>query len=253
MKKFLKRIFIAILVIFIGLLVWIGIKQHNNNKHKKDDHSVTYRWSTSEIANKIPKLEKKHGKIEYDREDLFGVVIYDQKKKDYNSYVEKCYDAGFVNEIDDFNSESSLEHFAYNSENYRVQVTFYKEDSIEDGNSLVIEIQKMKDKSQETNSSSEQNNAQQSTNDSNEVSADFKATMDQYEKFFDSYVDFMKSYDANNSTATQLKKYTEFMNEYSKTMDALNKIDQNSLSAGDKAYYVEVMGRITQKLAEVGQ
>lgn len=239
--------------IFIGLLCCLMLAGcGGGSKDEEKDHSTTYRWSTSEIANKIPKLEKKHGKIEYDRDDLFGVVIYDQKKKEYNSYVEKCYDAGFVNEIKDFNDDSSLEHFAYNSENYRVQIIFYKEDGTEDENSLVIQIQKMEDKSNE-NSSTEQNNTEQSTNDSTEVSTDFKATMDQYEKFFDSYVDFMKSYDANNSSATQLAKYTDFMNEYSKTMDALNKIDQNSLSAGDKAYYIEVTGRITQKLLEVNQ
>ena len=252
MKKFLKRLFLGIVIIVILIVVAAEVFS-DVGKEKKKDHSTTYRWSTTEVASKAPKLEKKHGEIVYDNDSSFKVVIYDQKKKTYNSYVQKCYDAGFTNDVSDNNDEASLEHYASTEDGYRINVEFYKEDGYEDKNSLVIDITKIYKENSTEQNDSEQNNTQQSTNNSNVVSADFKATMDQYEKFFDSYVDFMKSYDANNSTATQLKKYTEFMNEYSKTMDALNKIDQNSLSAGDKAYYVEVMGRITQKLAEVGQ
>lgn len=87
------------------------------------------------------------------------------------------------------------------------------------------------------------------TTESSTVSPDFKKTMDEYEAFFDSYVDFMKSYDMNDPT--MMTKYADFMSEYATTMSDLEKIDEESLSTADYAYYAEVMARINSKLLTV--
>ena len=75
--------------------------------------------------------------------------------------------------------------------------------------------------------------------------------MDSYEKFFDQYVEFMKKYKDSGNSISMLADYTKMMQQDTDTMTKLNAIDQNSLSAADEAYYLEVMGRITQKLASV--
>ena len=56
---------------------------------------------------------------------------------------------------------------------------------------------------------------------------------------------------APENSISMLADYTKMMQQYTDTMTKLNAIDQNSLSAADEAYYLEVMGRITQKLASV--
>lgn len=78
---------------------------------------------------------------------------------------------------------------------------------------------------------------------------EFKKTMDGYEAFFDSYIEFMESFDSSNSTLTQLAKYTEMMTQYSEAMEALDQIDDSTLSEVDEQYQIEVMLRINQKLA----
>ncbi len=239
--------------IFIGLLCCLMLSGCGGNKseekEEEKDHSTTYRWSTSEVASKAPKLEKKHGRIENDNADLFKVAVYDQNKKVYNDYVQKCYDAGFTNEVSDYDNKEHLEHYANTSDGYRIDVEFYKKDGSEDKNTLMIRVLKLKN--DDATNASNQNNTQQSTNNSSEVSPDFKANMDQYEKFFDSYVDFMKAFSKDDATAEQLLEYNKFMSEYPKTQEAINNIDTNNLSDADKAYYVEVTERISKKLLEL--
>ena len=43
------------------------------------------------------------------------------------------------------------------------------------------------------------------------------------------------------------------MAQYAKTTEAIQSIDQDSLSTADQYYYVEVTARITAKLAQVQQ
>lgn len=90
---------------------------------------------------------------------------------------------------------------------------------------------------------------------SEEVDPDFKATMDSYETTINNYCDFMEKY--NNAgpedTAAMLADYTSYLQQYTETIDALNSIDETSLNAADLAYYIEVNGRISQRLLEVGQ
>ena len=77
--------------------------------------------------------------------------------------------------------------------------------------------------------------------------------MDEYEAFFDSYVEFMDKYKNADPTdsLTLLADYTKYMQEYTETMEALEKIeDDEDLSNEELVYYTEVMGRINTKLAK---
>ena len=78
--------------------------------------------------------------------------------------------------------------------------------------------------------------------------AEFKSKMDSLETFFNSYAEFMKSYDSSN--LEMLAKYSEMLSKYSEAMNALDEIDEASLTAEQKAYYSEVMIRINKTLME---
>ena len=86
------------------------------------------------------------------------------------------------------------------------------------------------------------------------VTPEFKAKMDSLEAFFDEYVDFMNTYlnaASSGDVMGMMSKYMNFLNKYTDAMSDLEDIDEVNLSAADYAYYVEVYGRIMQKLLKV--
>lgn len=87
------------------------------------------------------------------------------------------------------------------------------------------------------------------TSSTDGVTPEFKKTMDEYEAFFDSYIEFMESYDSGSATIAQLAKYAEMMTQYTETMEALDQIEESTMTEADDQYYTEVMLRINQKLA----
>lgn len=88
---------------------------------------------------------------------------------------------------------------------------------------------------------------------SNEVDPEFKAAMDSYEAFFHEYCNFMRAYNESSDPAALAGEYADYMKQYAETMDKLSQIDESALSSADALYYAEVVGRITQEMAEVGR
>ena len=80
------------------------------------------------------------------------------------------------------------------------------------------------------------------------VTPEFKAQMDEYEAFFDEYVEFMQKYAASDNPVALMSEYLEFMQKYTKAMEALDAIDESTLSDADSLYYAQVMLRIDEKL-----
>lgn len=80
------------------------------------------------------------------------------------------------------------------------------------------------------------------------VTPEFKAQMDEYEAFFDEYVEFMQKYAASDNPVALMSEYLEFMQKYTKAMEALDAIDESTLSDADSLYFAQVMLRIDEKL-----
>lgn len=83
------------------------------------------------------------------------------------------------------------------------------------------------------------------------VSADFKAAMDKYKAFIDEYVTFIKKYEEEGRPLSMLSEYTELMTQYTEFAETMAAYNGDNLSAADYAYYIEVMGRVSQKLLEL--
>lgn len=83
------------------------------------------------------------------------------------------------------------------------------------------------------------------------VSADFKAAMDKYEAFIDEYVTFIKKYEEEGRPLSMLSEYTELLTQYTEFAETMAAYNGDNLSAADYAYYIEVMGRVSQKLLEL--
>ena len=93
--------------------------------------------------------------------------------------------------------------------------------------------------------------AEEPTKEPEEVSADFKAAMDKYEAFIDEYITFIKKYEEEGCPLSMLSEYTELMTQYTEFAETMAAYNGDNLSAADYAYYIEVMGRVSQKLLEL--
>lgn len=67
----------------------------------------------------------------------------------------------------------------------------------------------------------------------------------------DGYVEFMKKYEDSDDTTSMLADYESMMQQYSDWSKKFDDVDEGSLSADDQAYYLEVQGRVAQKLSEI--
>ena len=77
------------------------------------------------------------------------------------------------------------------------------------------------------------------------VHKEFKEQLDEYEEFFDSYIEVMSDEDVD------LIKYMSFLTQYTEAMEALENIDEDTLSDDDMTYYLVVLNRINLKLLVV--
>lgn len=252
MKK-LKKLLIVVVAIVVIVFIWKvynGIQMRNATPLGDEYDEIT--WPTSAIAQLLPVPEDlSNGVISSDREDYLSVYLGKLSKDDYQSYVEQCKEKGFTVDY----SSSDVYYFANNSEGYRLSVDYDVDRRMMDVSvSTPVETTPTPEATPEPVETAAEEPSTDDTS-SEEVDPDFKATMDSYETTINNYCDFMEKY--NNAgpedTAAMLADYTSYLQQYTETIDALNSIDENSLSAADVAYYVEVNGRISQRLLEVGQ
>lgn len=83
-----------------------------------------------------------------------------------------------------------------------------------------------------------------------EIRPEFKAAMDSYEAFCDEYCDFMKKYAENPADLAMLAKYADMMTKYSEMNKNFEAWDESEMSEAELKYYLEVLSRVTQKLAD---
>ncbi len=106
-------------------------------------------------------------------------------------------------------------------------------------------------KSEAKNETPATQNSSSSASTSDGVTAEFKEMMDGYESIMNKYCDFMEKYSSSSNTTSMLADYAKITAEYTEWSGKVAAVDQSSLSEADLAYYLEVMNRVNQRLAEV--
>lgn len=100
------------------------------------------------------------------------------------------------------------------------------------------------------------------TDDSGETSSsaegvdpELKEFLDGYEAFMNEYVEFMKKYQNADSkdVGNMISDYGKIMGEYGEYMEKIKQYNPDTMNAKDAGYYLEVTGRITQKLLELSE
>lgn len=89
------------------------------------------------------------------------------------------------------------------------------------------------------------------TDSENTIRPEFKAAMDAYEEFYGEYCEFLEKYSENPSDATLIGQYGKMMAKMTEVNAAFEKWNDADMTTAEAAYYLEVNGRVLQKLAKV--
>lgn len=203
-------------------------------------------WPTSNIVSKLPVPKSQVGEINYEHDTSFAVYVGDTTKSDYDEYVNSCINSGF--NIDYSKNEKT--YWGDNAEGYHVSIEY------KGNNTMYISIDAPDEDEPEEDIEEDadvEDEEESKTDSSNGISPDFKAAMDSYEKFFDEYVAIMKKYANNPNDMSILADYSKYMGKYAQMMKDFEKWEDEDMNAAETAYYVQVQGRITKKLLEIGQ
>lgn len=93
--------------------------------------------------------------------------------------------------------------------------------------------------------------APQSSSDKSEgIRPEFKEALDSYEKFFDKYCAFMKKYKESPNDLTLLGEYTDYLTQYTETMEKMSALDDGEMNDEELKYYIKVTNRINEKLID---
>lgn len=106
---------------------------------------------------------------------------------------------------------------------------------------------------EERKKAEEEEKNQQEPNQSNSggVTSSVKEALDSYESFMNKYCDFMEKYNSSSDQAGMMTEYLKMMSEYADMTKQLGDMNQDSWTDADLQYYLEVTGRVNQRLASV--
>lgn len=203
----------------------------------------TFTWPSSGLATELPKPKTNRGEISSNSDTYFYATLQEVTHSDYDDYIQSCKDAGYT----DFSGEGTDYFKAKAPSGAGLNLSFDGEDK-----TLEITLNKAQESTDESTDAADESSAGSSTESTPATSSsDFRAMMDGYEQFMNSYVEFMKKYENSDDTASMLADYGSMMQQYSDWSQKFDSVDESSLSAEDQAYYLEVQGRVLQKLSEV--
>lgn len=207
-------------------------------------------WPTEGPGSLVPVPESLTGVVNGDSSTRFSVEIGNTSPESYASYVDACMAAGFnvdyTRDDDSFSADNAEgAHVSVQYEGFNTMgITVDAPEEVEP-----TEPAEAPEASQEPEAESTETTAPEGTT----TSSSFRQTMDAYEAFINEYVDFMISYQNSDNVVSLLTQYADMMSRYAEMREQVESIDEDSLNADDLAYYLEVMGRVNARLAEIGE
>ena len=201
-------------------------------------------WPAAGPASLVPTPASATGKVDRDSSTYFYAYVGETDAAAYASYVDACIAAGY--NVDYHKGDTSF--YANNASGVHVSVDY------RGFNTMTVKV----DASKTTDAAApaaepEAPAAETPAASSSASSSDVREALDAYEAFMNEYCDFMEKYADEGRPASMLADYGTMMTKYADAMAKFDAIDESSLSAEDDAYYLEVQGRVLQRLAAVGQ
>ena len=225
-------------------------------------------WATSGIGSMLPTPKSNVGKITKDSSDAYIVKVGNTSTDDYAEYVEACEEAGFTVDYSKYDESYS----ASNAEGYKLSLKYIGFNTMEV--SIKAPEETKQTESNEDKSGTENNENSSTDNNTGNDNADtgettetkdnntelvdgmrpeFKEAMDSYEEFYKEYCDVLKKYSNNPTDLSILTEYTKLMEQSVEMSEKFEAWDEGEMNDVELKYYLEVSGRVTQMLLEVGQ
>lgn len=212
----------------------------------------TFSWPTIGLATLLPTPDTNVGTITINSSIQFNAYIGETTFDDYKVYVNQCIENGFnvgynngEKVFSDKNNEGdsvSLEYQGFDT----MYISMYAHDNGTDKT-------ENKTENSETTKADNDTQSKENANLIDGMRPEFKEAMDSYEDFMNDYCDFMKKYNQAPTDLSLLADYTSYMSKYAETMKKIEAIDESELSDAELNYYLEVTGRVTEKLVEVAK
>jgi RNA polymerase subunit RPABC4/transcription elongation factor Spt4 len=232
----------------------------------------SFSWPNSDLAALLPVPESTVGKISSDTSDRFYLYVGESPLDDFNSYVDKCAEAGFTVDYD----RGEKYYHAEDEQGNKLSIQYLgnsvmsielergEEDTKADSEAasdVKEEQSKNKEEKAEDNQKKSETKKKESTSsessskDSDLVDGmhpEFKEAMDSYEEFIDEYCEFMKKYaDSDGTDLGMLADYTEYMGKYADSVASFDAWDEDEMNDTELAYYLDVQTRVNKKLIEI--
>ncbi len=74
-----------------------------------EDGEALFEWTEGQAKDLLPRPDKEVVKVGFDFDGMFSFSIWDATEEDFNNYIEKCKEMGFVKNID------NSDYFGYKS------------------------------------------------------------------------------------------------------------------------------------------
>lgn len=209
---------------------------------------TTIQWPTNELVSLLPVPLSNIGVISSESSDRFFVYVGKTSIEDYNTYVNACSESGFSVDYqkgDDF-------YYADNTDGYHISLNY------QGNNVMSVEIEKPEEAAvesipsadgQETSSTDvPEPVADEAAGSADGVRPEFQEAMDSYEAFYDEYCDFLKKYSEDPTDLELLAEYGNMMSRLSDMNEKFEAWENEDLNSAELKYYLEVSGRVAQKL-----
>ncbi len=229
-----------------------------------------FSWATAGIGSMLPIPKSNMGKITTDSSDTYIVRVGNTSKDDYAEYVKACEDAGFIVDYNKYDESYS----ASNEDGYHLRIQYVGFNTMEVSIKAPEEVKtteipessddKVNTDNQtdnETNNNTDSNVTSNETIETKESNTglvdgmrpEFKEAMDSYEAYYRDYCDILKKYTSDPTDLSILTKYTELMDKSAEMSEKFDAWDEGEMNNAELKYYLEVSGRVTQMLLEIGQ
>lgn len=217
----------------------------------------TFTWPTIGLATSLPKPDTDKGTIVVESSSQFTAYI-SVTESEFQTYINECIEAGFnidYSKGEDYYSADNKDgvslHLSFEGFNTMYVSLYAPDEPSESSQTENVEATQATTKS-ESKADDEKNNAGE-TKLVDGMRPSFKEALDSYEDFFDEYCEIVEKYNANPSDLSLLEDYTDYLNKYSETMSKMEALDDGNMNDAETKYYIEVTGRITEKLLEAAE
>lgn len=220
-------------------------------------------WPGGIAGSILPTPQSDTGRFEFEYEDRFLVYVGNTTKADYDAYVAACSDYGFNVDY----SKGDTHYYAYNEEDWYLSLKYKGNSTMSIQISAPSEVEETQIQAAlETTATiaeeipeTTQPNTEEATiateaaslSTASGIRPEFKEAMDAYETFYNEYCDFMVNYQKNPTDLKLITQYGQLMAKMVDVNEAFEKWDESDLNNEELKYYLEVNGRVMQKLVDV--